>query len=110
VLLGAAAGGLWGLAGYAVLWGHTPVVVHRSFVVGWIGTVLLFPVRMVLWGIRFVEEHVVGRPFDFSQNNAWIGALAGLVGATLVVTGFLVVREVGRRLPGRRATAADRPH
>jgi hypothetical protein len=109
VLLAAAVGGLWGLAGYTVLWGHTPLVIHRSFVVGGAGTVLLLPIRLVLWGIRFVEEHVAAGPFDFSGNNAWIGAVAAVVGATLVMTALLLVREIGRLLPGRPGPATDRP-
>jgi hypothetical protein len=109
VLLAGAVGGLWGLAGYAALWGHTPLVIHRSFVVSGAGTVLLLPIRLVLWGIRFVEEQVAAGPFDFSGNNAWIGAVAAVVGATLVMTAFLLVREIGRRLPGRPGAATDRP-
>ena len=109
VLLAGAVGGLWGLAGYAVLWGHTPLIIHRSFVVSGAGTVLLFPIRLVLWGIRFVEEHVAAGPFDFSENNAWIGAAAAVVGATLVMTAFLLVREIGRRFVPRPATPGPGP-
>jgi energy-converting hydrogenase Eha subunit A len=105
LLISAVVGGAWGLAGYAVLWGHTPIVIHRPFVVSGVGTALLFPVRVVLWGIRVVEEEVAGAPFDFSRNDAWIGATAGLVGAVLLVAGFLVVRAISRRLRPEAATA-----
>jgi hypothetical protein len=87
-----ALGGLWGLAGYAVLWGYTPLVVHRPFVVGAVGTVLLFPVRVVLWAIRLVEDRIAGHSFDFSANHGWIGVVAAAVGAVLVVAVVLMVR------------------
>jgi hypothetical protein len=90
-------GGLWGLAGYALLWGHTPLVVHRTFVVSVPGTVALLPVRIVLWGIRSVEG-VAGGPFDFSRNNGWIGLLAALVGAGMVLLGYLASRTVVRAM------------
>jgi hypothetical protein len=104
-VIAAAVGAAWGLLGYAVLWGHTPIVVHRPFVVGGVGTVLLFPIRAVLWGIRVVEERMAGAPFDFSRNHGWIGAAAGLVGAALVVGGFLMARAISRRLRPEAATA-----
>jgi hypothetical protein len=88
-------GALWGLAGYAVLWGHTPLVVHRTFVVSVPGTLLLLPVRIVLWGIRSVES-LAGGPFDFSRNNGWIGLLSAAVGATIVVLGYLIARTTVR--------------
>jgi hypothetical protein len=100
------AGALWGLAGYAVLWGYTPIVVHRTFVVSVVGTVVLLPVRLVLWGIRFVEENLAGRSFDFSANNGWIGALAAAVGAAIAVGAFLLVRALVGAL-GRRARRAS---
>jgi hypothetical protein len=90
--VGAAAGAVWGLAAYAVLWGHTSIVVHRPFVVSVLGTVLLLPVRTVLWVIRFVEARAAGSPFDFSGNHAWVGALSALAGAAIVVVGVVGVR------------------
>jgi hypothetical protein len=105
VMVAAGLGAAWGLAGYALLWGHAPIVVHRPFVVSTVGTVLLLPIRLVLWAIRLVEEHLAGGPFDFSANNAWIGALAAAVGAVVVVAGFLMIRAVSRR---RGAASAGR--
>jgi hypothetical protein len=90
--IAAGLGGLWGLAGYAILWGYTPLVVHRPFVVGPVGTILLLPVRVVLWVIRLVEDHVVAHSFDFSANHGWIGLAAGIAGAMLVVAVVLVIR------------------
>jgi membrane associated rhomboid family serine protease len=104
-MVAAGLGAVWGLAGYALLWGHTPIVVHRPFVVSAVGTAVLLPVRLVLLGIRFVEEHVADGPFDFSGNNAWIGVLAAVVGAILVAAGFLLIRAVSRR---REAAPAGR--
>jgi hypothetical protein len=95
-VVAAAVGAAWGLLGYALLWGHTPFVVHRPFVVSAPGTLLLLPVRIVLWGIHVVERSV-GHPFDFSQRNAWIGALAGLVGVAIAVVGTIAVGAVVRR-------------
>ncbi len=90
-------GAAWGLAAYAVLWGHTPITVHRPFVLSATGTILLLPVRLILLGIGFVEERLVGHPFDFSRNNAWIGALAGVLGAAIALVTFMAVRS-GRRV------------
>jgi hypothetical protein len=98
----AAIGAAWGAAGYAVLWGLTPIVVHRPFVVSFVGTMLLAPVRVVLLGIRIVEERVVESPLDFSGNHGWIGLLAAAVGAALVV-GTLEVARWGRRTLSRRS-------
>lgn len=105
VPLAAAAGTAWGLGGYLVLWGHTPLVVHRPFVVSGLGTVVLFPVRTVLWGIRLVEERIVDRSFDFSESSEWIGAVSGAVGAAVLVLIVLAVRTATR---GVRAAGAPR--
>jgi hypothetical protein len=91
------AGGVWGLLGYALLWGHTPFFIHRPFVVSLPGTLLLLPVRIVLWGIHVVEG-VAGHPFDFSRRNGWIGALAAAVGAGLAVAVAAAVRFGLRRI------------
>jgi membrane associated rhomboid family serine protease len=105
LLTAGAAGALWGLAGYALLWGYTPFVVHRTFVVSVVGTVVLLPVRIVLWGIRFVEENLAGEPFDFSANNGWIGVLAAAVGAGAAVVAFLLIRAVAGAMRRRRPRA-----
>lgn len=97
------AGALWGLGGYAALWGLTPVVVHRSFVVSAAGTAALLPVRLVLWGIRGVEG-LVGRPFELASRTEWIGLLAAAVGAALATSTFVLARGTMRRL--RRARTA----
>ncbi len=97
LVMSAVAGAIWGSAGYLLLWGHTPVVLSRSFVVSGAGTALLLPIRLSLRGIRFVEERIAGHAFDFSANNWWIGVLAALVGAVLVAAPVLVVQTVLRR-------------
>jgi hypothetical protein len=93
----AVGGAVWGLVGYAILWGHTPLVVQRPFVESAVGTVLLFPVRVVLWIIHGLER-AAGAPFDFSSNNWWIGVCAAVVGAAVVVTLAWLVRRVARAL------------
>jgi hypothetical protein len=98
-LIAAVIGFVWGLAGYAVLWGHTAIVVHRSFVVSPVGTILLAPVRLVLWGIQAVER-AAGGPFDFSGNNWWIGAVSALAGAAMAAVVALGVRGVVRAVRG----------
>ena len=95
----AAVGMAWGLACYAVLWGHTWIVVHRSFVVSPVGTLILLPMRLVLWGIRAFER-ASGGPFDFSSNNWWIGVAAGLVGAVIVTLAVVLVRQAVRVVRG----------
>ena len=110
--IAAGAGFLWGLGGYALLWGHTAVVVQHRFVVSVLGTALLLPVRLVLWGIHAVEGSLVSGPFDFAANNGWIGALAGLVGAGLVLAAFLAVRagiRLARQATARRSASAVSP-
>ncbi len=94
--IAAALGGVWGLAGYALLWGLTTVVIHRAFVVSMTGTILLLPVRVVLWGIHLAED-LASRPFDFSSNHGWIGLLAGAVGGGIASLGYVVTRAVVRR-------------
>jgi len=94
-------GAVWGVSGYALLWGHTPLVVHRPFVESMGGTLLLLPVRVVLWIIHGLER-AAGAPFDFSSNNWWIGASAAAIGAATVVAVVWVVRRSARlvRRPG----------
>ncbi|HEX2025650.1 MAG TPA: hypothetical protein VHH92_04575 [Actinomycetota bacterium] len=102
----AMAGAAWGLAGYLLLWGATPIVVHRPFVVSLPGTLLLAPVRLVLVGIRLIEERVAHRSFDFSSNHSWIGVLAALVGAALAVVLYVVGRAVWRAVSRTRTATA----
>ncbi len=91
-------GALWGGFAYAVLWNDTPIVVTRQFFESPLGLVTLFPVRVVLWGIRLVETKLVHHPFRFPDNTRWIGALSALVGAALVgVPAFVALRLAGRR-------------
>jgi len=100
IMAAIAAGALWGALGYAVLWGLSPIVVGRRFVVSLVGTVLFLPVRLVLWGIRAVEA-AAGRPFELADTSWWIGATAALVGAVMAVGAALVVRALVRRLRAR---------
>jgi hypothetical protein len=102
----ALAGAVWGFAGYAVLWGETPIVVHRPFVVSLPGTLLLAPIRIVLVGIRLVEERVADRSFDFSSNHTWIGALAVLTGAALALGLYVVARAAWRTVSRSRTATA----
>ena len=82
--IAAISGALWGLVGYALLWGHTPLVIHPTFVESSLGTLLLLPVRVVLWAIHWLER-AAGGPFDFSENNWWIGLAAAAIGAAIAV-------------------------
>ena len=102
----AVVGALWGLGGYGLLWGHTPLVVHRPFVESVVGTTLLFPVRVVLWIIHTLER-AAGAPFDFSSTHWWIGVSAAVVGATIVVAIVWVVRVSARALRGPRSAGED---
>lgn len=99
----AGVGGFWGLVGYTILWEGEPVQVDRSFVESAAGILLLLPVRLVIWSINLAEE-LAGRTFDLSRSYLWIGFVASVVGAAIIVTGFLLARG----LMGR-ATRAGPP-
>jgi hypothetical protein len=96
ILVAGALGAAWGFAGYVLLWGYTPIVIQRPFVLSAIGTVLLLPVRIVLWAIHGLER-AAEHSFDFSANNWWIGVAAAAVGAILWGSAILIVRAVARR-------------
>jgi hypothetical protein len=98
----AVAGALWGLGGYALLWGHTPVFVHRPFVESIPGTMLLFPVRVILWVIHGLER-AAGAPFDFSDNHWWIGVAAAAAGAIILAGITWFVRWGARAVRARRS-------
>lgn len=99
VLAAIAGGALWGAMGYAVLWGLSPIVVQRRFVVSVLGTMVFLPVRLVLWGLRWIEA-ALGRPFEFAHSSWWIGAIAAALGAvigvTLVISGRGLIRGLRR--------------
>lgn len=97
IMAAIAAGALWGALGYAVLWGLSPIVVGRRFVVSVVGTLLFLPVRLVLWGIRALEA-AAGRPFELADTNWWIGAAAAVIGALIAMAAALALRPVVRRL------------
>jgi hypothetical protein len=101
-------GAVWGVSGYALLWGHTPIVIHRTFVESVVGTLVLLPVRVVLWIIHGLER-AAGAPFDFSSNNWWIGASAAVVGAVTVVVVAWVVRRSTRSIRGAGSGGEDVP-
>jgi hypothetical protein len=99
--LAAGLGGFWGFVGYTILWEGAPIEVTRSFVVSLGGTLLLLPVRLVIWGIHLAER-AAGRSFDLSRNHRWIAVVAALVGAALALAVFSVTRTSIRRLRLRR--------
>jgi hypothetical protein len=103
--MAAVLGAGWGLLGYALLWGLTPVFVHRTFVVSPVGTLVLLPVRTVLAGVRTVEERVVGRSFQLAENNGWIGLVSAAVGAGIAVLALVGIRAAFRLLRARRRTS-----
>jgi len=93
----AGVGAVWGFLGYSVLWQGVPFGVDRRFVESVVGTLVLFPVRTVLWGVH-IGERFAGRSFDFADDNWWIGVAAAMIGATIVVLGFVVFRTTARAL------------
>jgi hypothetical protein len=108
VAASAGVGGFWGLVGYTILWEGEPVQVNRAFVESAAGTLVLLPVRLVIWSIHLAEE-LAGRTFDLSRSYLWIGFVASIVGAALAVTAFLLARAIMARAtragpprPGRR--------
>lgn len=92
-----AIGAAWGFFGYTVLWQGVPFGVNRRFVESVVGTLVLFPVRTVLWGVH-IGERLAGRSFDFADDNWWIGVVAAAIGAVIVVLAFVVVRTAARAL------------
>jgi hypothetical protein len=94
-------GAAWGFAAYLVMWGYTPIVVTERFVESLTGLLLLLPARLVLESIHFVEQRIVHHPFDFSNNNAWIGYVASGTGAAALGIAWAVV-TAPRRLAARR--------
>ena len=90
-------GAVWGFFGYTVLWQGVPFGVDRRFVESVVGTLVLFPVRAVLWGVH-IGERFAGRSFDFADDNWWIGVAAAMIGGAIVVLGFAVVRTAARAL------------
>jgi hypothetical protein len=93
----AGVGAGWGFLGYTVLWQGVPFGVNRRFVESVVGTLVLFPVRTVLWGVH-VGERFAGRSFDFADDNWWIGAAAALIGGAIVVLAFVAARTAARAL------------
>jgi hypothetical protein len=93
----ASAGALWGFLGYTVLWQGVPFGVNRRFVESVIGTLVLLPVRTVLWAVH-VAEQIAGRPFAFADDNRWIGVAAALVGGAIAVLAFVAIRSAVRSL------------
>jgi hypothetical protein len=97
----AGAGAAWGFLGYTVLWQGVPFGVNRRFVESVVGTLVLFPVRTVLWGVH-LGELMAGRTFDFADDNWWIGVAAAVVGGAIGSLAFIAVRYVVRALCGSR--------
>ena len=95
-----AAGALWGAIGYLVLWGHTPLFPSRRMVASGLGLVLFLPVRVVLWVIRAIEG-LAGRSFALAESSWWIGLLAAVAGAAIVMLPLLAVRATRRVRPRR---------
>ena len=62
----------------------------------WI-TLVLFPVRTVLWVVH-IGERLAGRSFDFADDNWWIGVASALIGGAIVALAFVVVRTAARAL------------
>jgi hypothetical protein len=90
-------GAVWGFFGYAVLWQGVPFGVNRRFVESVIGTLLLLPVRTVLWGVH-IGERLAGRSFDFADDNWWIGVASAVIGGVIAILAFVVVRTAARAL------------
>jgi hypothetical protein len=90
-------GAVWGFFGYTVLWQGVPFGVNRRFVESVVGTLVLLPVRTVLWGVH-IGERLAGRSFDFADDNWWIGVAAALIGGAIMVLAFVVVRTAARAL------------
>jgi len=97
----AATGALWGFLGYTVLWQGVPFGVNRRFVESVAGTLVLLPVRTVLWGVH-LGERMADRPFDFADDNWWIGVAAAVVGGAIGALAFILIRAGVRALRASR--------
>jgi hypothetical protein len=98
----AGVGAIWGVVGFAVLWGYTSIQVTRPFVQSVPGLLVLLPVRTVLFAIHLVEDRLVGRPFDLSANHDWIGLVSATAGAMIATAVYLLFRAASRVRPRRR--------
>jgi hypothetical protein len=98
-------GAAWGLLGYSVLWEGTPFQVQRPFVTSVIGTLVLLPVRTVIWAIHLAEV-IAGRSFDLSQNHWWIALAASALGAGALAAVYGLARWVRRRVRHPRSPRA----
>lgn len=100
---GAVAGGIWGFAGYFILWGYTSLTVTRTFVLSPAGWAAFFPVRIVLLSIRQTER-AAGRTFELSTSHRFIGVLAAMLGAAV---GAIVAWLTARAWQRSRVRAAE---
>jgi hypothetical protein len=101
-------GALWGLVAYRILWGDTSIVITRRFVDSAPGLAALLPVRIVLFAIHVIEDHVIGHPLQLPTNHGWIGAASALAGATLGLAAYLGGRGMGTLTRASRAHARRR--
>ena len=97
VATAAAAGSVWGLLCYSILWEGEPLEVQRAFFESVAGTIALLPTRIVLWAIHLAET-VAGRSFELSANHRWISVAAAIVGAVIAAAVAIAVRTLARRL------------
>jgi len=88
----AAIGALWGAIAFLLLWGYTSIQLTRRDVDSVVWTIALLPVRLVLFAIHVVEDHVVHHPFHFADNHDWIGVVSAAVGALIALTAVAVIR------------------
>lgn len=96
VAVAAGLGGFWGLVGYTILWEGAPIAVDRAFTASAAGTLLLLPVRLVIWAIELAES-AAGRSFDLSRTHQWIAFAASVLGAGMAVAALIGARALLRR-------------
>ena len=99
--IGGAAGAVWGLLCYSILWHGEPVGVQPPFFESLGGTLALLPARAVLWAIHVAEE-LAGRPFALADDHWWIGVAAAVVGGAAVALASIGGRAALGSLRRRR--------